>query len=475
MHKIKSIHFVGIKGVGMTPLAIIAKEAGIKVTGSDLTDEFITDEVLKKSGITLLEGFSKTNIKNVDLVIATGAHGGFENEEVKEAKRKNIKVLTQGEAVGIFMDGKIFERKFDGISIAGSHGKTTTTALTAAIFKESGVDPSFIIGTGNIPFLGSSGHYGKGNYFIAEADEYATEPTFNKKSKFLWQYPKIAVFTNIDFDHPDLFNSIEEVKNAFFAFATQVAFKNGVLVVNGDDIHIKKTLENYTGEKITFGFSPRNDYVITKINVSDFQTFFWVETHGVSLGEFAIKLVGEHNALNALAAAIVALQAGIKLEEIKKTLKVFSGTKRRFEHVGELFSGALLYDDYAHHPTEIKKTLRAFRQVFPKNQIICIFQPHTHSRTEKLFDEFSYSFNDANLLILTDIYPSSREKDSDYSISSKKLFEKISRFKNQVMFLAKPQDVIEYIRQKQYKKDTIVITMGAGDIYKIWKGLKINK
>src|SRR3989344_4179547 len=199
MKRIKSIHFVGIKGVGVAPLAIIAKEAGFSVSGSDIEDEFITTDSLMRAKIKPLVGFLEEHVQNADLVIATSAHGGLENIEVLDAKKREIAVWTQGQAVGEFMKGKIFGREFLGISVAGSHGKTTTTAMLSIILREGNLDPSFLIGTGNIPTLCNSGHFGKGKYFIAEADEYATEPKYDKTPKFLWQHPQIEIFTNIEF------------------------------------------------------------------------------------------------------------------------------------------------------------------------------------------------------------------------------------------------------------------------------------
>lgn len=470
MKKVKSIHFVGIKGVGMAPLAIIAKEAGLRVTGSDLGEEFITDEALKKARIKPFIGFSKNHVQDPDLVITTGAHGGFDNEEVKSAREKGIAVMTQGEAVGVFMKGDLFGRKFEGISVAGSHGKTTTTALIATILKESGLDPSYLIGTGMVSSLGSSGHFGRGRYFVAEADEYVTEPKYDKTVKFLWQQPKILVITNIEFDHPDVYESIDSMRDAYFKFANQLS-SDGVLVACGDDRQVQKLLKEYRGRVITYGYSPQNDFILKRVRVSDMKTFFWVYTkEGSSLGDFVLNIPGEHNGLNALGAIVAALQCGLDLAKIRKALLSFSGSKRRFEYIGKLRSGGLLFDDYAHHPTEIQKTLLTFRQSFPKKKIVCVFQPHTYSRTKALFDEFVRSFELCDTLILTDIYPSLREK-PDPSVSLKNLAQAVRRFHKEVLFLPRLFDVIEYIKQKQYKDDVLVVTMGAGDVYKIASSL----
>ncbi len=473
--KYKKIHFVGIKGVGMTPLAVIAKEAGCVVTGSDINEEFITDDVLKNAGITPYPTFSPDYIEDIDLVITTGAHGGYDNIEVVAAKQKNIPVLSQGEAVGVFMDGGIFDRKFEGISITGTHGKTTTTAMIATLLKNAGLDPSFIIGTSSIPSLGSPGHFGKGKYFVAEADEYGTEPTYDKTPKFLWQHPTIALFTNIELDHPDIYQSVADVRNSFLKFANQLPEK-GVLVCNGDDSEVKLLVKEYGKRAIRFGFSPINDYVITRISISGNQTFFWVDAFGTSLGEFVLKVTGEHNALNALGAAIVGLEIGIPIEKVKKGLQEFTGSKRRMEYKGHLVSGVYVYDDYAHHPTEIRQTLKAFRKIYPKKKIVCVFQPHTYSRTKKLFEEFLRAFSDADTIIISDIYASLREE-KDETISSNLLAERMKSLHSEVYYVPEPTDVVKYINQKHYGEDTILITMGAGNIYKILEGLefKANK
>lgn len=456
MKEVKSIHFVGIKGVGMAPLAIIAKEAGINVSGSDIADEFITDIVLKKAGITPLVGFSPSHLEggnsNIDLVITTGAHGGFNNPEVLEAKRKNIKVITQGEAVGIFMDGKIFGRRFTGISVTGTHGKTTTAAMIATMLRASSLDPSFLIGTGDVISLGAPGRYGKGKYFVAEADEYMTEPNFDKTIKHMWQHPKIAVITNIEFDHPDAYSSLDDTREKFLDFANQLP-RDGVLITNGDDPQVKKLLAEYKGRKITYGSAKQNDYVVDDV-----------------LKNVKLSVFGDHNRLNAAAAYAVGTEIGLSKEQIKKGLEQFRGSKRRSEFIGTLPTGAQLFDDYAHHPTEIRSTLKSFREKFPNSKIVCIFQPHTYSRTKSLFEQFSESFDDVNIVILTSIYSSLREK-PDPSVSMKELALKIGK---KAKFMPELTDVIKYMKGSKFKNDTVLITMGAGDVYKISEKLMMN-
>jgi len=465
----KHIHFIGIKGVGVAPLSIIAKEAGMMVTGCDIAEDFITTDPLARAGIVPLVGFSPSHVANVDLVITTGAHGGFNNPEVIAAKQKEIPVLTQGEAVGEFMKGTLFGRKLTGVSVTGCHGKTTTTAMVATVFASAGKDPSFIIGTGNIPSLGGSGHFGKGDYFIAEADEYATEPTFDKTPKFMWQFPTYLVLTNIEFDHPDVYESLDATRNAFALFTNNIQ-PGGALIINGDDPQAKLLLQSFTGKAITFGFEKENTYVLSDVVSTKHGTSFRAAKDGKALGVFHVGVPGEHNALNALAAIIVGLEAGLQIKSVKKGIESFSGTKRRLEYKGELSSGALLYDDYAHHPTEIKKTLEALKQLYPEKKLVCLFQPHTYSRTKSLFDQFIYSFEAADTVLLADIYASLREA-QDQSVSSALLAKGIQQTGKEVKLLPRLSDMVQYVQEKKLDESIVLVTMGAGDIYKVGESL----
>ncbi len=466
------IHFVGIKGVGMTPLAIAAKEAGKTVTGSDIEGDFITAPSLKKVGITPFVGFSPEHINGADLVITTGAHGGFDNIEVKAAKERGIPAVSHGEALGAFMDGKLFDRPFQGIAVAGTHGKTTTTALITTIFMDQFLDPSYIIGTGSIPSLPFPGHFGHGKYFVVEADEYATEPKNDTKARFLWLHTEIAVITNIEHDHPDIYPALVDVMAAFLTFAEQIKEK-GVLVACGDDPNVSDLLKTYQKPVITYGFSPKNDYVITHLTTSKEHTFFHVIGKGTDLGEFAIRIFGEHNALNAVAALIVSLECGLPIEKIKQSLTKFAGSKRRFELIGTLPSGALLYDDYAHHPTEIMKTLQAARMLYPKKKIVAVFQPHTYSRTKELFSDFTNAFTNADTVVLTDIFASAREA-VDTTITSEQLAHTMKEKHPHVIYQPALSDVIEYLKKSNFDEQTVIITIGAGDIYTVKDALSVT-
>lgn len=457
---IKHIHFVGIKGVGMTPLVIYAKESGISVSGSDIEDEFITDEVLRQKGISWTVGFDPKDIPaKTKLVIATGAHGGMENPQVVAAKEKNIPIWMQGEAVGKFMEGHT------GISITGSHGKTTTAGMLATLLNIAGLDPSYIVGCGSMRPLGAAGHKGKGEYFVTEADEYANEPQYDKKPKFLYQNPKMIIVSNIDYDHPDMFESLAEVRSAVLQFLQKLP-SDGVAIINGDDSQIEKIQPFIPCKIITFGMGPSNDFSITKVGTIPQKTPFIVRHKDLDLGTFAISIPGIHNCLNALSVVIAGLEVGLPIERIRSELAVFQGGKRRFEYIGKIASSAMLFDDYAHHPKEIKETLLAAKHWFPKARITVIFQPHTYSRTKALFEEFVHAFGGALEVIITDIYPSLREE-VDPSISGKTLVDAMKKLGIRVVSISKKEDVVQYIGTKLLNEGDIVMTMGAGDIYKI--------
>jgi UDP-N-acetylmuramate--alanine ligase len=434
----KRIHFVGIKGVAMTALAVWYKEAGFAVSGSDIDEEFPSDEVLSKAGISV-SGFSSKNITNINpgLVIFTGAHGGRENEEVVEAMAIGIPTLPHGKALGRIMEGK------KQISVAGSHGKTTTSAMIATILFHAGINPSWAIGCGEIRGLGLPGHYGKGNIFVAEADEYVTDPGHDLTPRFMWQHPDILVITNIDYDHPDVYASLADVHAAFEKFQRQ--------------------------SKVTI---TGNDYEVTHVRFGRDRTFFSLSQNGIFLYDFTLKVPGRHNAQNAGAAAIAAKELGLSWGQIADGLLVFGGTKRRFDLVGEE-GGVKVFDDYAHHPNEIKATLAAARDWYPNQRILAVFQPHTYSRTKALLSEFSRAFGNASEVILTDIYASAREHDT-LGISGKTLVEETAKQKNNVYF-APDYKAVKKMLTSHKRPGDVIIFMGAGSIYTWSKKLLNNE
>ena len=458
--EIQRIHFVGIKGVAMAALAVWAKEAGYRVSGSDIPEKFPSDDVLKQANITVLEGFDASHIKKTkpDLVIFTGAHEGKENIEVKKAVSIGIPVLPHGKALGEVMAGK------RQISVAGSHGKTTTTAMIATIIASVGLDPSYAAGCGEVFGLGLPGHNGAGEWFVAEADEYVTDPHHDPTPRFLWQMPEVLVVTNIDFDHPDVYASLQDVQRAFLKLGMQ---ERGlcITVVNADDPASKPLLAT-RGDVVTYGFTPKADVCITHVGTGLERTFFVLASRGSAIGEFSLKVPGKHNVANAAAAAAACRAIGISWEDIRQGLLTFNGTKRRFEKIGEIH-GVKIYDDYAHHPREIAATLAAARPWFAGQRIIAVFQPHTYSRTKALFDDFAKSFRDADIVAIADIYASAREHEV-LGVSSQKLVGEISKHQPHVVYTRDYDGTLIFLK-KTLKEHDVVMFIGAGDIFG-WSG-----
>ncbi len=448
--------------MGLAPLALIAKQAGFEVTGSDVSEEFITDQELVSAKVKIFKEFDPRNVEGADLVITTGAHGGFSNIENKKAKEKGIPVISQAEALGRFMEGNILGRKFEGIVVCGSHGKTTTTAMLSTVLSENGLDPSFAIGTGSVPSLGASGRFGAGKYFIAEGDEYVVDIENDRTPKLLLLRPKYIIVTNVDFDHPDVYKSTDEIREVLLKFANTLP-EDGFLIACGDSLEDKKLLDSYQGKKISFGMSSSNDIHIKRVSMNEEQMFFWVESGSTMLGEFSIQVFGEQNATNALSCIAFGLEIGMSLENIRKGISFYKGSKRRSEFVGRTKNDSLIYDDYAHHPEEIKKTINAFKTAFPKKKLVVIFQPHMYSRTKKLLEQFISALSLADEAIILEIFPSFREM-HDPNFSAKQISDQI---RHKSVFKKTIEDVVEYADKKNYEKDHIILTMGAGDVYKV--------
>jgi UDP-N-acetylmuramate--alanine ligase len=453
--KKKQAFLIGIKGVAMTSLAVYLKEKGYQVTGSDVAAEFLTDNVLREYRIPVRTGFSPDNIdKNSGLVVVTGAHGGMTNPQAVKAKELNLPVFMHGEYLG-----KLMENSF-GISVAGCHGKTTSSAMVAYILSKAGYDPSYLIGTSGIHGLGACGHYGKSKYFVAEADEYMTCPKTCPTPRFLWHHPTIAIITNIDYDHPDAYKNISEVRRAYLSFVEKLP-RDGLLIACIDDPNVQKILPEVKREVLTYGFSPAADFHITNARFGDGVSFFSVKNAKMEITQIMLRVPGRHNMLNGLASALAANRVGLSWATIRKHLATFTGTTRRFEKKGEA-GGILLYDDYAHHPSEISATISAARNWFPERRLVTVFQPHTYSRTKALFSDFARAFSQANVAVITDIYSSAREQ-VDPSVSISDLVIAINREKKNAVYKADKKAVISLLEQILTQGD-LVLTMGAGDI-----------
>ena len=460
----KTIHFIGIKGVGMAALAIFAKEKGYQIAGSDTEETFVTDEVLKDAGIEVTN-FNSENLRHrPDLVVFSAAYGK-DNPEIKEARKRKLEIKPYSEVLAMMASGS------QTIAVSGIHGKTTTAALISFLLLKANLDPSYIIGSGRIPSLASPGHFGRGDYFVLEADEYRKSVEENTP-KFFDLSPQIEIITSIEMDHPDMFLSEEKVYEAFYKFACRLP-RNGFIVLCNDYPKAKKLLRSLADRNFeTYGFHPGAGWQIIDFSESPEHTQFSLVNSSKILGPFKLKIAGRANALNATAAIITAQKLGINFELLKKNLPHFSGVTRRFEILGKAQLLTVL-DDYAHHPRSIALTLEAARQKFPEAKIWAIFQPHTYSRTKELFDDFAKAFKLADKVIITDIYASARE--SDPSISGEDLALAIRKNQKQVKFIGSWPKIIQEVGDNLSEK-TVIISIGAGDIYKlgsqIWEQLK---
>ena len=469
LSKIKNIYMIGIKGVGMTMLAQFLAGKGFSVSGSDIKEKFMTDEVLKDAGIKVIEGFSKDNLPNdVDLIIYSTAYNGENNAEVAKALAGKTKILTYAEALAEFFNSHF------GIAVIGSHGKTTTTAWLGFVLSQAGLEPNVLVGS-RVPQFNGSSLVGKSDYLVAEIDEY--------QNKFKYFQPRATILTNIDYDHPDFFPTKQDYEDAFIKFIEKLPAR-GFLVANFDDPAIRKTVNvNCRAKVISYALNEVADYVAYDIKQGAGKQFFKVkfgldeeEAEGERddlLGDFSIQLSGAHNVSNALAVIAAGIELDVPLNLIRTYLEEFSGTARRMQVLGE-YRGATIIDDYAHHPTEIKATLAGARQIYPNKKIIVVFHPHTFTRTKALLDDFSKSFGQADEVIVLDIYGSAREKQG--GVSSKDVVEKIgirnqeSGIKQKLNYISTLSECEKYLREKAERGDVIIL-MGAGDVFRIGENL----
>ena len=465
MIKEKNIFIVGIKGVAMANLAIILKKMGKNIFGVDVEDEFITDEKLKKYRINYQIGFAPDNLpQETDLVIYSAAHQGINNPCVIEAKKRGIKVISQAEILGEILN--LFKNK---IAVCGCHGKTTTASLLSYALIKLNQRPSYLVGSSSFnDFDGAD--FQDSSYFIIEADEYGVNPPIDKTPKFLKLNPDFIIETNIDFDHPDVYQNLAQAKETFLKF-----FNNRNLILNIDDKNTKDILPkikkmNKNKKIITYGFSKESDFQIVNPRFFERKTEFEILRNGKKLDRFTISLFGEHNIQNAAAVIAFLTTYGFAVENIKKAIANFYGAKRRSEFLGKV-KNTLFFDDYAHHPAEIKATIKAAKKRFPKRKIIVFFQPHTFSRTVRLVKDFNLSLSIADKGYILPIFPSARENPNDFNISSQDI---VSQSKN-LCYLEEKQLI--KILTKTVGEKNIILIMGAGDIYKKFRFLflKIEK
>jgi len=442
------LHLVGIGGAGISAIARVLLGRGFAVSGSDREENDQTIS-LRQEGAMVSVGHQAHNINGAEAVIISSAIPA-NNPEVVAAKSQGIPLFKRSEFLGYLMADSI------GIAIAGTHGKTTTTGMIAQVLVDAGFDPTVILG-GILPELGANGRAGQGIHFVIEADEY--------DHMFLGLRPSVAVITNIEHDHPDIFPTADEYFNAFGQFASLLP-DDGRLIVCGQDDGVNQLFDTITlpGAEISrYGLMEHPSNFALDFQASDCRpnqlggTDFLVSSGGQTLGLARLRVPGEHNVVNALAAIIVALDLDIDFAQICRSLAAFGGVGRRFQVTGEI-GGVTIIDDYAHHPTEIRATLSAARQRYSQRRIWAVWQPHTFSRTRLMLDRFAGSFNDADRVIALDIYRS-RETNS-LGISTADVIDVMDH--PNAVYIPGIDDAAHYLLDR-IRPDDVVLTLGAGD------------
>lgn len=445
IHELKKgskIHFIGIGGISMSGLAHIAISNGFKVTGSDRAETDITRK-LESEGAVIYKGHSAENVHGADLVVHTAAVHD-DNPEMQETKRLGIRLIDRAEFLGAVM-----KNYNHSVGVAGTHGKTTTTSMLAHALIYADTDPTISVG-GELDLINGNIRCGNSDLFVTEACEYT--------NSFLKFFPTIALITNIEEDHLDFFSGIEMIRDSFRQFA-ELTRDKGSVVAYGEDDNIKIALKDSDLNIITYGVNSDNDFYADNIVYNAGYPSFDVIKSGHIICHISLNVPGEHNILNSLATIAVCDLLGIDASTAAKGIETFKGTHRRFEKKGTV-NGAIVLDDYAHHPTEIMATLKAAK-AFPHNKIRCIFQPHTYSRTRTLWNEFVNAFDDADELIITHIY-AAREK-YDGATDPDRLAADIAATGVNAKYIDSFKEIAEYIKNAA-KKDDIIFTMGAGDV-----------
>lgn len=450
---------IGVKGAGMTALAEILVARGIRVTGSDTEEVFYTDALLRDIGITPLVGFTPTNIPDdAETFIYSSAYAPNRNTELQAALNSGKPVFSYPEALGELTQERL------SLAVCGTHGKTTITGLIAECLREAGRDPEALVG-GKVTLWGKAALAGQGEYFVFEADEY--------QNKFEQYIPFGVLLSNVEWDHPDFFADMNAYRDSFARFLMKIP-RHGVLAYCEDDGEAVTLAKKVSANKLSYGFHKEagirifNHEVILNSTNGIRQTFS-LERGDHALGMFESPLAGVHNAVNIAGAVALCLLLTIDIEAVRTAVRNYSGTERRFEYIGTTESGAMVYDDYAHHPTEVKATLATFRNLFPDGRITVVFHPHTYSRTEALLSSFAQSFGDASRAIIIDVYGSAREEVG--AVGSKELVEAINRFEMGKAELAHTFDEALTLLRDTLEKDDILITMGAGDVWKLGRKL----
>ncbi len=442
---IKKIHFVGIGGAGMSPLAKILVELGYEVSGSDRGASHITEH-LKELGATVYLGQDGEHVRGTDAIVVSSAIP-FDNPEVLAAGQLGIPKLHRSDINAALVN------EYKGIAVAGSHGKTTTTSMIGVALDRAGVSPTIIVG-GEVGDLGTNAKLGKSDYLVSEAHE--------SDGSFLELKPHIAVVTNVENDHMDHYGTMDNIRAAFKQFIENVDREKGYAVLCYESEELRKIAEGVDRKIYSYGIDAPADYRAANIGAEGSGISFDVMHGGENLGHVALNIPGRHNVLDAMAAIVTGISIGLTPEQMAKGLAAFHGAKRRFQTKGRE-KGIWVVDDYAHHPTEIRTTLEAAKQTNPK-RLICVFQPHRYSRTKLLQKEFGQAFRPADILVLTDIYGAG-ETPIEGIHGETVLEEVVEQTGQKVTYIKEREHLAEYLSSILEEGD-LVMTMGAGDIYK---------
>ena len=441
---IKKVHFVGIGGIGMSGIAEILINQGFEVSGSDRSLTEVTDR-LKELGAEIYEGHSPDNLKDADVLVYSSAVM-TENPEVTAAVKRNIPIIKRSEMLAETMRMKY------GVGIAGTHGKTTTTSMVGLALTEGGIDPTIIVGGKLSGLGGTNARLGNGEFIVVEADEF--DRTFLKLT------PAIAVLTTLESDHLDTYKDLDDIKAAFIEFANKVPFY-GFVVLCLDEPALQDIKPSINKKVLTYGVTAQADIRAVDISHNEFSSTYTVKYKGEELGKIKLNVPGLYNVKNSLVAVAVASELGIEFSVIKKALEKFSGVYRRFEIKYD--KEILIVDDYAHHPTETTATLTGIRAGWDR-RLIVVFQPHLYSRTRDFYQEFGRSFLNTDVFICTDVYPA-REEPIE-GVTGKLISDITEKFGHKdVHYIADKNKIPEYL-MSVIKDDDIVVTMGAGDIWK---------
>nr|WP_275587213.1 UDP-N-acetylmuramate--L-alanine ligase [Paenibacillus elgii] len=444
------IHFIGIGGYGMSAIAKVMLEMGYQVSGSDLAQQELTEKLAAK-GAQVFIGHEAQNVKGADVVVYSTALAK-DNVEMVAAEELNIPMLHRSQMLARLMNAK------KGIAVAGAHGKTTTSSMIALVLERCSLDPTFIIG-GEIMNVGSNAKAGKGDWVVAEADE--------SDGSFLQYQPAIALVNNIEADHLENYDgNFENLKKAYAQFLSQVK-EDGKAVVCLDDQYLKEMISSVNSEVLTYAIEAEADFTARNIVLGDRKVSFDVMRGVEALGTIHLSVPGKHNVYNALATLITCMEAGLPFERIAEAITEFRGAKRRFQVLGEV-DDILVIDDYAHHPTEIEATIQAAKAT--GKRIVAVFQPQRYTRTFFLFEQFSRAFPEADEVIITDIYSPAGEKQIE-GIDSAKLVELIRQNSNANVRYVPTKEQVQTYLLKSVRPGDLVITMGAGDIWKAAAGL----